>query len=74
LRMHTLWGAKLSFDENQRGTLTEGKTADFVVLDQNPLTVPIEKIREIQIEALYLKGVKYMGQDRGSTDLLLSYF
>jgi hypothetical protein len=54
--------------------LTEGKTADFVVLDQNPLTVPIEKIKEIQIEALYLKGVKYTGQDRGAAGLLLSCF
>jgi predicted amidohydrolase YtcJ len=74
LRMHTHWGAKLSFDEKQHGTLAEGKTADFVVLDQNPLTVPIEKIKEIQIEALYLKGVKYTGQDRGPTGLLLSCF
>jgi predicted amidohydrolase YtcJ len=74
LRMHTHWGAKLSFDEKQRGTLTEGKTADFVVLDQNPLTVPTEKIKEIQIEALYLNGVKYSGQDLGSAGLLLSCF
>jgi len=74
LRMHTHWGAKLSFDEAMRGTLTEGKTADFVVLNQNPLAVPIEKIKEIQIEALYLKGVKYSGQGRESIGLLLSCF
>ena len=74
LKMHTHWGAKLSFDEKQRGTLTEGKTADFVVLDQNPLTVPIEKIKEIQIEALYLKGVKYTGRDQGSVGLLTACF
>jgi hypothetical protein len=74
LRMHTHWGAKLSFDEKQRGTLTEGKIADFVVLDQNPLTVPTEKIKEIQIEALYLNGVKYSGQDLGSAGLLMSCF
>jgi len=53
---------------------TEGKIADFVVLDRNPLAVPIEKIKEIQIEALYLKGVKYTGQDLGSAGLLLSCF
>jgi predicted amidohydrolase YtcJ len=74
LKMHTHWGAKLSFDEKQRGTLTEGKTADFVILDQNPLTVPIEKIKEIQIEALYLKGVKYTGRDQGSVGLLTACF
>ncbi len=74
LRMHTHWGARLSFDESRRGTLTEGKFADFVVLDQNPLTIPVEKIKEIQIEALYLKGKKYTGQDRGAAGLLLSCF
>ena len=72
LRMHTHWGAKLSFDEKERGTLTEGKAADFVVLDQNPLTVTIEKIKEIQIEALYLNGTKYSGPHTGSTGLLMT--
>jgi predicted amidohydrolase YtcJ len=72
LRMHTLWGAKLSFDEKERGTLTEGKAADFVVLDQNPLTVPIDKIKKIQIETLYLKGEKYTGQLTGSAGLLMA--
>lgn len=70
LRMHTHWGAKLSFDEKDRGTLTTGKAADFVVLDQNPLTVPTEKIKDIQIEALYIKGVKYSGQNSGAAGLL----
>jgi predicted amidohydrolase YtcJ len=74
LKMHTHWGAKLSFDEKERGTLTEGKTADFVVLDHNPLNIPIENIKEIQIEALYLKGVKYSGQNRSSAGLLARCF
>ena len=72
MRMHTHWGAKLSFDEKERGTLSDGKAADFVVLDQNPLTFPVDRIKEIQIEALYLKGVKYTGQPTGSTGLLMA--
>ena len=67
LRMHTNWSAKLSFDENERGSLTEGKVADFVVLDQNPLQTPTEKLNEIKIEAVYLKGNMYTGQDGRST-------
>jgi hypothetical protein len=70
LRMHTSTCAKLSFDENKRGTLTDGKLADFVVLDQNPLQVPVQKLNSVKIEALYLKGEKYDGQDnRGSAGL-----
>jgi predicted amidohydrolase YtcJ len=68
--MHTSACAKLSFDENKRGTLTVGKLADFVVLDQNPLQVPVQKLSNVKVEALYLKGEKYDGQDnRGSAGL-----
>jgi predicted amidohydrolase YtcJ len=70
LRMHTSAGAQLSFDENARGSLTDGKFADFVVLDKNPLQTPVQKLNNIQIEALYLRGEKYDGQEnRGSAGL-----
>jgi hypothetical protein len=59
LRMHTNHAAKLSFDEETRGTLTEGKFADFVVLDQNPLKIPVEQLKNVKIEDLYMKGEKY---------------
>lgn len=72
LRMHTSACARLSFDENERGTLASGKLADFVVLDQNPLRIPVKKLNTIKIEALYLKGEKYTGQEnRSITGLLL---
>jgi predicted amidohydrolase YtcJ len=67
LRMHTSACAKLSFDENKRGTLTEGKMADFVVLDQNPLQMPVAQLGNIKVEALYLKGEKYAGQEKRGT-------
>jgi predicted amidohydrolase YtcJ len=70
LRMHTSSCAKLSFDENKRGTLADGKLADFVVLDQNPLQIPVQKLNNVKVEALYLKGEKYTGQkNRGSAGL-----
>jgi predicted amidohydrolase YtcJ len=70
--MHTSACARLSFDENKRGTLVDGKLADFVVLDQNPLKIPVQKLNDVKIEALYLKGEKYTGQEnRGSAGLFL---
>lgn len=71
LKMATIGGAKLSFDENDRGTLTVGKIADFVVLDKNPLKIDVEKIKDINIEALYLNGKLYSGQDNSSIKLLM---
>ena len=72
LRMHTICCARLSFDEKKRGTLTEGKLADFTVLSDNPLEVPVDKINNIQVEALYLKGEKYEGQGKSAAGLIVN--
>jgi predicted amidohydrolase YtcJ len=71
LRMHTSLAARLSFDEGKRGTLTEGKLADFVVLDANPLETPAERLRDIGVTGLYLKGKPFERKIRGPLDLLL---
>jgi len=44
LRLYTAGSAWFSFDENRRGTLEVGKLADFAVLDQDFLAVPVERI------------------------------
>lgn len=56
LKMHTLWAAKTGFDEVLHGSLTDGKFADFVVLDKNPLTVPVATLKDIAVKATYLRG------------------
>lgn len=66
LRMHTSSCAKLSFDENTRGSLTNGKLADFVVLNKNPLETPVDKLNTLKVEAVYFKGEAYSGQDKRS--------
>jgi len=71
LRMHTSRAARLSFDEGKRGTLTEGKLADFVVLDANPLETPAERLRDIGVTNLYLRGKPFERKIRGPLDLLL---
>jgi predicted amidohydrolase YtcJ len=59
IRMYTAAAARLSFDEEQRGTLTEGKVADFVVLDRNPLTQRPETLKDIKVLQFYLQGRPY---------------
>ncbi|MEI7590609.1 MAG: amidohydrolase [Deltaproteobacteria bacterium] len=70
LKMHTNWGAKLSFDEKERGTLTVGKCADFVLLDKNPLTTAIAEIPNITIEKFYLNGNEYRDDIKTPYDLV----
>jgi predicted amidohydrolase YtcJ len=71
LKMHTNWAAKLSFDEKERGTLTENKIADFAVLDKNPLKIDTKDLRNLKVQDLYLAGKKYTGQSDSALKLLL---
>ncbi|WP_035269994.1 amidohydrolase [Desulfitibacter alkalitolerans] len=56
LKAMTINSAYLAFEENLKGTLTPGKLADMVVLDQNPLTVHPEKLNRIQVEMTVVEG------------------
>jgi predicted amidohydrolase YtcJ len=48
LRMYTLNGAWMSFDETDRGSLEPNKLADLAVLDRDYLTIPVEDVAKIQ--------------------------
>jgi len=44
LRLYTVGSAWFCFDETRRGTLEAGKLADFVILDRDFMSVPVEQI------------------------------
>lgn len=56
LRVCTVNGAYASFEEDRKGTLTPGKLADFVLLEQDPVQADPEALRDIGIVATYLGG------------------
>lgn len=49
LKAVTSYAAYQLFEEDSKGTIEVGKTADFVILDQNPLTVKPMQIRDIKV-------------------------
>lgn len=59
LKIFTINGARITFDDLQRGTLEIGKIADMVILDKNPLTIQPELIRDIVVQETILAGVTY---------------
>jgi predicted amidohydrolase YtcJ len=47
-RLHTADAARLAGDGQIRGTLVPGKLADFAAYPADPLTCPIDQLRELQ--------------------------
>jgi len=58
IRLYTTNNAFLTFEEARKGSLEPGKLADFVVLDRDILTCPLDEVKDIQVEATYLGGTR----------------
>ncbi|MCP3984227.1 MAG: amidohydrolase [bacterium] len=58
LYAYTMGGAYASFEEDEKGSIEAGKLADFVVLSNDPRTVPAGSISKIRVEQSFVGGVK----------------
>ncbi len=56
LRSMTLWPAYAGFQESLMGSITPGKLADFVILDQDIMRVPAELVLKTRVVATYVGG------------------
>ena len=55
-RIATLHGARASYEEADKGSITAGKLADFVMLEQDPHDVDPDTIKEIPIARTVVGG------------------
>ena len=56
IRLYTINNAFLTFEETKKGSLEPGKLADFVILDRDILSCPVDEVKDIKAEATYLGG------------------
>ena len=56
IRVGTLNGAHAAFEEKQKGSITVGKLADFVILTKDPHTVDPNQIKEIEVVRTVVGG------------------
>ncbi|MCH2464828.1 MAG: amidohydrolase [Gemmatimonadetes bacterium] len=56
LKVCTVNGAYASFEENEKGTITAGKLADFVILAEDPHDVDPDRIKEIKVVQTVVGG------------------
>ena len=56
MRICTMHGAYASFEENSKGSLTPGKLADYVILEEDPHEVDPDSIVDIKVVQTVLGG------------------
>ena len=58
LKSMTIWPAYAAFQEAELGSLTPGKHADFVVLDQDLLRIPDAMLAQVRVRSTWFAGRK----------------
>jgi predicted amidohydrolase YtcJ len=58
IRGMTIWAAKAAFQEKELGSLEAGKSADFIILNQDLMTIEEDKILETKVLETYSSGNK----------------
>ena len=56
LKGMTIWGAFFNFEENEKGSIEIGKSADFIVINQNIMEIEADKIPNTKVLKTFLEG------------------
>ena len=56
LSLYTKGSAFASYEENEKGTLTEGKLADMVIVSEDPFEIEPDRIKDIEVLTTILGG------------------
>jgi predicted amidohydrolase YtcJ len=63
IKMHTLNSAYQLHVDDRSGSIEVGKDADLIVLDQNILEIPVERISETAVLVTMVSGEMVLGED-----------
>ena len=56
IRLYTTNSAFAGFEEASKGSLEAGKLADLVVLSDDPFQIPVDALKDIQVETTVVGG------------------
>jgi predicted amidohydrolase YtcJ len=62
IRGMTIWAAKAAFEEDEKGSLEKGKSADFILLNTDLMSCKPERILATEVLATYINGEKLWGR------------
>jgi hypothetical protein len=69
LKALTIWPAWQHFEEDTKGTIEVGKLADFVILSDNPLTVPEDELDGLEVLETIKEGKSVYRRPAGEVAL-----
>jgi predicted amidohydrolase YtcJ len=58
MRAMTIWSAYANFEEKERGSIEARKMADFVILEEDLMKIPNEKLRNVKVLNTFVGGEK----------------
>jgi hypothetical protein len=58
IQEYTYNGALAGFDEKNKGSLEAGKLADFIVIDRDIFTAPVDELKDVQVLSTWAGGVE----------------
>lgn len=58
IKAMTIWSAYSNFEEKERGSIETGKMADFVILEDDLMLAPKQKLRNVKVLNTYVGGEK----------------
>jgi predicted amidohydrolase YtcJ len=56
IRLYTNFSAYAGFEEDSKGSLELGKLADLVVLSQDPFNIPVDALKDVQVQTTIVGG------------------
>jgi hypothetical protein len=56
LKGMSIWAAYANFEDDEKGSLEPGKFADFILVDQDPMEVELNKIPATKVLSTYIGG------------------
>jgi predicted amidohydrolase YtcJ len=62
LTLYTRNGAYAGFEEDIKGSLAPGKVADFIVVDRDVLSVPVDELKDVQVLQSWVGGQQIYGK------------
>jgi predicted amidohydrolase YtcJ len=64
IRCYTIHSAYAGFEEKIKGSIESGKLADLIVISDDPINIPVDRIKDIKVLMTIIDGrIVYKSKD-----------